>query len=83
MRALPGEMHYAGATGALVQMEDAQVGSGGTIIYFGAEDCAIPESKVEAAGGKICVPKMSIGAYGFCSIISDSEGNTIGIHSLK
>jgi uncharacterized protein len=28
-------------------------------------------------------PKMSIGDYGFCSIVMDTEGNTIGLHSMK
>lgn len=83
MRALPGEMEYPGASGALVRMPDMKGGSGGTIIYFATEDCAVPEAKVEAAGGKVCQPKMPIGEYGFCSIVTDSEGNTIGFHSMK
>jgi predicted enzyme related to lactoylglutathione lyase len=48
MRAFPGEMHYNGASGALVKMDGMKGGSGGTIIYFVTEDCAIPESRVEA-----------------------------------
>lgn len=83
MRAFPGEMEYPGATGALVKMDGMKGGPGGPIIYFVTEDCAVPESKVEAAGGKVCQPKMAIGEYGFCSIITDSEGNTIGFHSMK
>ena len=27
--------------------------------------------------------KMSIGEYGFIAIACDTEGNTIGLHSLK
>ncbi|OJV50631.1 MAG: hypothetical protein BGO31_09240 [Bacteroidetes bacterium 43-16] len=83
MRALPGEMEYAGASGALVKMEGMKGGSGGTLIYFATEDCAVPEAKVAAAGGKVCQPKMPIGEYGFCSVVNDSEGNTIGFHSMK
>lgn len=83
MKAFPGEMENAGASGTLVKMEGAIVGSGGTLIYFGCEDCAVEESRVVTAGGKICQPKMSIGDYGFCSIVGDTEGNTIGLHSLK
>ena len=83
MRAFPGEMENAGASGTLVKMEDANVGAGGTMIYFVCEDCSVEESRVVAAGGKICMPKMSIGEYGFCSIVSDTEGNSIGLHSMK
>ncbi|RYD99252.1 MAG: VOC family protein [Sphingobacteriales bacterium] len=83
MRAFPGEMKSPGASGALVKMQDMKGGSGGTIIYFVTEDCAIPEAKVEAAGGKVCQPKMPIGEYGFCSMVTDTEGNTIGFHSMK
>ncbi|WKW46915.1 VOC family protein [Myroides sp. JBRI-B21084] len=82
MRAFPSDMMNPGAAGALVKMEGMKGGSGGTLIYFGTEDCGVAEAKVEAAGGKVCQPKMSIGDYGFCSIVSDTEGNTIGLHSM-
>lgn len=83
MRAFPGDMSGAGATGALVKMDGMKGGSGGTVIYFVTEDCAVPEGKVEAAGVKVHQPKMSIGAHGFCSLVSDTEGNIIGLHSMK
>jgi hypothetical protein len=38
---------------------------------------------VEAAGGKIIRPKISIGDYGFIALAEDSEGNMIGMHSQK
>jgi uncharacterized protein len=37
--------------------------------------------KVEAAGGKIVVPKMEIPGYGFMAVFLDSEGNRIALHS--
>ncbi len=83
MRAFQGEMHYPGASGALVKMKDMKGGPGGTMLYFVTDDCAVPETKVEAAGGKVCQPKMPIGEYGFCSIVTDTEGNAIGFHSMK
>mgnify|MGYP003545196818 CR=1 FL=1 len=82
MRAFPSEMENLGAAGALVKMKDAIVGAGGTINYFGSQDCNIELARVEAAGGKICQPKMSIGEFGFCAIISDTEGNVVGLHSM-
>ena len=39
--------------------------------------------KVEAAGGKILVPKTEISPeYGFMAVFIDSEGNRIGLHSI-
>lgn len=70
-------------SGALVKMEDMKPGTGGTLVYFACDDCAIEESRVENAGGKVLQPKMSIGDYGFCSVIMDTEGNSIGLHSNK
>lgn len=70
-------------SGALVKMKDMKPGNGGTLVYFACDDCSVEESRVESAGGKIFQAKMAIGNYGFCSIISDTEGNTIGLHSMK
>lgn len=70
-------------SGALVKMKDMKPGNGGTLVYFTCDDCSVEESRVEHAGGKVFQAKMSIGDYGFCSIISDTEGNTIGLHSMK
>ncbi len=72
-----------GAGGALVQMEGAAPGGGGTLIYFSCEDCSVEESRVEAAGGTVQQTKMAIAEYGFISLILDSEGNRIGLHSLR
>ncbi|HRN79196.1 MAG TPA: VOC family protein [Ferruginibacter sp.] len=86
-----GEMHMVsfpwkeGApniSGALVKMADMKPGSGGTLVYFGCEDAGVEISRVEAAGGKVLQPKMAIGQYGFCGICMDTEGNTIGFHSM-
>jgi predicted enzyme related to lactoylglutathione lyase len=69
-------------SGALVKMEHFKPGQGGTMVYLACDDCADEESRVEKAGGKVLQSKMSIGQYGFCSIILDTEGNTIGLHSM-
>ncbi len=83
MKMFAGSMEAHGTNGALVKAEGMKAGGSNVVIYFGCEDCAVEESRVEAAGGKICQPKMSIGEFGFCSLVSDTEGNTIGLHSLK
>ncbi|WP_017258781.1 VOC family protein [Pedobacter arcticus] len=71
------------ASGALVKMDGMKAGGNSTIVYFEREDCSIEESRVVSAGGKILTSKESLGEYGFMVLISDTEGNTVGIHSLK
>lgn len=70
-------------SGALVKAPEMSPGTGGTLVYFACDDCSLEESRVESVGGKILQPKMSIGNYGFCSVVMDTEGNTIGLHSMK
>ena len=83
MKSFPGNTEGYGTPGVLVKMKDMKAGGGNVILYFMCEDCAVEESRVEAAGGKICQSKTSIGEFGFCSIAADTEGNTIGLHSMK
>lgn len=83
MLSFPADMEKYGSSGALVKMEGVKAGGNSTLIYFSCEDCAVEESKVEAAGGRIFKPKMSIGEYGFISLAIDSEGNMFGLHSMK
>lgn len=72
-----------GASGALVHMPGFEVGKNSVLVYFTCEDCSVEESRVEGAGGKIGKPKFSIGPYGFISLAYDTEGNMIGLHSMK
>lgn len=71
------------ATGALVEKENREESGNNTVVYFSSEDCVTEEARVEHAGGKIIRPKMSIGEFGFVTILQDTEGNTIGLHSRK
>ncbi|CAN5200034.1 VOC family protein [soil metagenome] len=79
----PAEMNQAGASGALVKMEGFPSGGNSTLIYFSCEDCAVEEGRVEKFGGYIQKRKMSIGEYGFISLVFDTERNMFGLHSLK
>lgn len=83
MMSFPADMDTYGAGGALTKSPYAKPGTGGTVIYFGAENCADVEARVAAAGGQIIRPKFSIGEFGFVSLLQDTEGNTIGLHSMK
>ena len=79
--AFPMQNDQVGAGGALAKMEGMAPGGGGTLIYFHCDDCAVEDSRVAAAGGTVLKTKRSIGAYGFMSVVLDTEGNSIGLHS--
>ena len=72
-----------GAGGALVKMDGVSSGGNSTLVYFSCADCAVETSRVVDAGGQILRDKWSIGEYGFIALIIDTEGNRIGLHSLK
>jgi predicted enzyme related to lactoylglutathione lyase len=56
--------------------------SHGPLIYLnGNPDLQLILDKVEAAGGKILVPKTQISPeYGYMGVLIDTEGNRIGLH---
>lgn len=83
MWAFPSDMQVYGASGALVQMSGVAAGGNSTLIYFSCEDCAVEAARISSAGGKIQEEKTSIGEYGFIVLAFDTEGNMIGLHSLK
>lgn len=78
-----GNTESYGANGALVKMEGVPAGQNSVLVYFSCNDCAIEEKRVTEFGGKIDKNKFSIGQYGFISLVYDSEGNTIGLHSME
>lgn len=82
MLAFPMEMNAGGAGGTLVKMNGVSAGGSGTLVYFSCDDCAVEESRVASAGGKVQQSKFSIGQYGHCALVVDSEGNMIGLHSI-
>lgn len=70
------------ATGAVVQSDQHKPSTDGTIVYLNANP-AMDEivARVEEAGGKVLMPKTSIGENGHIAFIMDTEGNNIGLHS--
>jgi uncharacterized protein len=57
----------------------------GPLIYLNANpDVQNVLDKVEAAGGKILVPKTQISEeFGYMAVLLDTEGNRIGLHSIS
>lgn len=82
MWTFPMNQGAGGATGALVKMDGAPVGAGGTIVYFVTDDCAKVARRAKDAGGEIVKDKFSIGQYGNIALVSDLDGNIIGLHSM-
>ena len=82
MLAFPSTMGNPGTGGTLCKMEGVPSGGGGTLVYFGCDDCAVQQGRVAAAGGQVFKPKFAIGEYGFAALVTDTEGNMIGLHSM-
>ncbi len=83
MWAFPMHSDLWGAGGSLVKMEGFSAGRNSTLVYFSCDDCAIEQARAEKAGGQLQRGKFSIGQYGFIALVLDTEGNMIGLHSLK
>lgn len=83
MHAFPMVDEAMGAPGAIVKIEGIPSGGNSTRVYFSCEDCADEESRVSDSGGSVVNEKFSIGEYGFVSLVTDPDGNMIGLHSLK
>lgn len=81
---LPYDMQNNGVGGGLVEMEGFNPSQEGTTVYLnGGDDLSDPLSRVEAAGGKITMPKTAIGENGFIAQFLDTEGNKVAFHSMN
>lgn len=83
MWAFPKHEDAPGITGALVRMPGLEAGGHNVLVYFHCADCGVAAARVGPAGGRIVKDKMSIGPYGFIALVTDTEGNMIGLHSLQ
>lgn len=86
MRMFPLDNMQSGVGGAVVDSGGFHKPSGtdGPLIYLnGNPDLQNILNRVEAAGGKIMVPKTEISPeYGYMAVMLDTEGNRIGLHSV-
>ena len=87
MRMFPIDDPSTGVGGALVHTEGFHKPSStdGPLVYLNADqELKLVLDRVEAAGGKILVPKTTISEeFGFIAVILDSEGNRIALHSVS
>lgn len=83
MFAFPWTPGAANSAGALVKSEFAKPSSEGTLVYFECDNVDVELGRVEANGGNVIAPKMSIGEFGFIGQAMDTEGNRIGFHSAE
>ncbi|MGZ3446109.1 MAG: VOC family protein [Myxococcaceae bacterium] len=79
----PMDREGKGSSGALCKYEGFPSGKNSVLVYFTCEDCAVEEVKVKKLGGRVEKSKQSIGEYGFISLVYDTEGNMVGLHSRK
>lgn len=73
--------HSGNGGGSLVKRSGRNPSAEGVLVYFNCDgklDQVI--SRVEKAGGKIISGRESIGPMGFIAMVTDSEGNRIGLH---
>ncbi len=79
----PGVMDKFGSPGAIVKMRGVPSGGNSTVVYFSCKDCAVETARAVKAGGHLHKEKSSLGPYGFSSMVIDTEGNLIGLHSMQ
>ena len=86
MRMFPLESPMGGVGGALCYNQEFYRPSAtdGPLIYLnGNPDVQNILDRIEAAGGKIVVPKTQISPeYGYMAVFIDSEGNRVALHSV-
>lgn len=83
MRSFPGDSMNGKASGALVKSEMHKPSAEGAVIYLNANpDLGDALARVEKAGGKVVMPKTKISdEIGHMAFFTDTEGNTVAMHS--
>ena len=86
MRMFPVEDMMSGIGGAISKAEGFYKPSAtdGPLVYLNANpDVQNVLDKIEAAGGKIVVPKTQISPeFGYMAVFVDTEGNRVALHSV-
>jgi hypothetical protein len=72
-----------GSAGALMKAKGYKPSRSGIVVYFPVSSINAALARINAKGGKTIVPKTDIGKYGFFAHFADTEGNRLGLHSMK
>ncbi|MDB5155003.1 MAG: Glyoxalase-like domain protein [Mucilaginibacter sp.] len=85
MAFFPADVMNGNVSGGLVQGPMHKPSADGAKIYFnGNPDLDVALSKIEAAGGKVTMPKTKItDDIGYMAFFIDTEGNGVALHSNK
>jgi uncharacterized protein len=73
-----------GVGGAIAKADDYVPAPNGVVIYLNAgtpSNIDTVLARVEKAGGKVVMPKTSIGENGWIGMLLDSEGNKVGLQA--
>jgi predicted enzyme related to lactoylglutathione lyase len=58
---------------------NAETNLTGTVVYVDTQDIPGTLAKAEAAGGKVIVPESEIPGMGWFALMSDPDGNVVGV----
>jgi predicted enzyme related to lactoylglutathione lyase len=73
-----------GVSGALVQGEGYVPSMEGALVFLNAGDALQPVvDRVEAAGGRVLLPRMDMGEWGVAAFVVDTEGNKVALHAMR
>lgn len=82
MAFFPADEGNGKVSGALVMGEGYLPTMDGALVYLNADPKMDAAEKIEAAGGKMLMPKTHISPeIGYMAIFIDSEGNKMALHS--
>ena len=83
MWSFPADRGTGEVGGAVVTAQGAVPSATGTAVFLnGDPDLQVMLDRVEGAGGTVLVPKTAIGmGAGYFAMITDTKGNTVGLHS--
>lgn len=76
----PMTMGATGAAGTLAKGEGYTPSKTGSLVYFHVDSIETTLKKIEDKGGKMLMPKVSIGEYGHIAHFEDCEGNRVALH---
>ena len=75
-------LEHADGNGGCLVPKPSDVGQSGPLVYFNVNGRLVQAAaEVEKHGGRILEPPHSIGPHGSRTVVVDSEGNRIALHS--